>query len=121
MASDTRLVYSFADAWTTSSAIYILDLETRAVKFFAPSNALAVLHGELHGGALLVNQHRYYGPPNYGSYDHFWLVSSAGEIGEDLGPDFAAALTKLSMARNDVRWPFRISEAVSDDVDVAGG
>ena len=92
---DARLVYFIADASTTSGAIYVLDLETRGVKFLAAGNVLAVVHGVPHRGALLVNQHRYYGPPNHGSYDHFWLISPTGEAREDFGPDFNLALTKL--------------------------
>lgn len=93
--SDTRLVYFIADAAVTSDAIYTLDLETRTVRSFAYGNTLTVLHGELDRGNLLINQHRYYGPPDYGSYDHFWLVSASAETREDLGPDFDTALNKL--------------------------
>lgn len=92
---DTQLVYFIADAWTTSGAIYVLDLRTHDVKYLTPGNVFAVLHAEPHRGTLLVCQHRYYGPPNYGSYDHFWLVSPEGDVGDDFGPDFDAAIDKL--------------------------
>jgi len=92
---DAKRVYFIAGAWATSGAIYILDLETREVKFFTDGNVFAVLHGAPHRGKLLVSKHRYHGAPNYGSYDHLWLVSPTGEVGEDFGEDLDAALVKL--------------------------
>jgi hypothetical protein len=92
---DAQLVYFMADAWTTSGAIYVLDLHTREVKYLTPGNVIAVLHAEPYRGELLVCQHRYYSPPDVGSYDHFWLVTPAGDVGNDLGPDFDAAIVKL--------------------------
>jgi hypothetical protein len=92
---DARLVYFIAAAWTTSGAIYVLDLKSREVKYFTDGNAFVVLHGEPHRGSLLVSKHRYYEPPNQGSYDHLWLVSPAVEVGEDFGEDIDAALVKL--------------------------
>lgn len=92
---EAQLVYFIAYAWHTSGAIYVLDLKSGDVKFFTDGNAFVVLHTEPYRGALLVSKHRYYGPPNYGSYDHYWFVSRTGEVGEDCGPDFNAALVKL--------------------------
>jgi len=88
-------VYFIADAWATSGAIYVLDLGTREVKFLTDGNGFAVLHGEPHRGSLLVSKHRYYDAPQHGSYDHFWLVSATAKVGEDYGPDFNGALTRL--------------------------
>jgi hypothetical protein len=92
---DGKRIYFIADAWVTSGAVYVLDLETREVKFFTPGNVFVVLHGAPHCGEILVLQHRYYGPPNQGSYDHFWLVSPGAEVGEDFGDNLDAALGTL--------------------------
>lgn len=90
-----RAIYFIADAWVTSGAIYVFELETGEVKFFTDGNAFAVLYGAPHRGQLLVLKHRYYGFPNQGSYDHFWLVSPTPEVGDDLGDNLAVALDKL--------------------------
>jgi hypothetical protein len=92
---DGTHVYFIADAWVTSGAIYSLDLNTRAVTFFTDGNVYVVLHGEPHRGKLLVMKHRYYAPPNIGSFDHFWLVSSAGDVHEDYGEGLDDALRGL--------------------------
>lgn len=92
---DGSRVYFIADAWVTSGAIYVLDLNTREVTFFTDGNVYVVLHGEPHRGKLLVMKHRYYAPPNVGSFDHFWLVSAAGDVGEDCGGDLDIALRGL--------------------------
>ena len=36
-------------------------------------------------GKLLVLKHRYYTPPEVGSFDHYWLVSPSGDVGDDCG------------------------------------
>ena len=90
-----KRIYFIADAWVTSGAIYVLDLETREVKFFTDGNVFVVLHGAPHSSKLLVLKHRYYSPPRQGSFDHFWLVSPAAEVGEDFGDDLGAALVTL--------------------------
>jgi hypothetical protein len=90
---DAQLVYFIADAWATSGAIYVLDLKTRGVRYFTDGTVFAVLQSEPHRGSLLVSKHRYF--EGGGSYDHFWLVSPEGTVGEDVGPDLEAALVKL--------------------------
>ncbi len=92
---DATMVYFIADGWTTSGAIYVLDLKTREVKYFTDGNVFAVLHGAPHRGELLVMKHRYYGPPNQGSYDHFWLVSPTADVLDDFGDDLDPALVSL--------------------------
>jgi hypothetical protein len=88
-------VYFIAAAWVTSYAIYILDLKTRHAAFFTDGNAFVVLHGAPHREKLLVLKHRHFDPPRIGSYDHFWLVSAAGETEQDYGEDLDAALIRL--------------------------
>lgn len=92
---EARRIFFIASAWTTSGAIYVLDLKTREVTFFTDGNGFVVLHGEPHRGSLLVSKHRYHDAPNHGSYDHLWLVSAEGQVGGDHGSDLDAALTKL--------------------------
>jgi hypothetical protein len=91
-----KLVYYLAHVGlATSLAIFVLDLETRQVTEFTDSLGFVVLHGEPYKGHLLVGKHRYYGPPNHGSYDHLWLVSPTAEVLGDFGEDLDSALVKL--------------------------
>lgn len=92
---DGNRVYFIADAWVTSGAIYALDLNTREVTFFTDGNVYVVVHGEPQGGKLLVMKHRYHAPPALGSFDHFWLVSPRGDVGEDYGEALEDALRAL--------------------------
>jgi hypothetical protein len=100
---DSRHVYFIADAWTTSGAIYRLDLPSREVTYFTDGNVFVVLHGEPCRGHMLVLKHRYFGPPNYGSFDHFWLMSPDAQEGDDLGETVGGALERLYGAEWRVR------------------
>ena len=90
---DGERVYFIADAWVTSGAIFVLNPKTGEVSFFTDGNVFVVLHGTPHRGALLVRKHRY--REGGGAYDHFWLVSANGAVGEDFGLDLDSALVKL--------------------------
>jgi hypothetical protein len=92
---DGRQVYFLASAWESSGAIYVLDLESRRVRFLTDGNAFVVLHGDPYRGHLLVNKHRYHGPPVFGAYDHYWRISASGEEAGDAGADLAGALASL--------------------------
>jgi hypothetical protein len=73
---DGKLEYYLAHlGYATTAAICVLDLETKMVKEFTQGLSFVVLHGDPHKGHLLVLKHRYYEPSQFGSYDHFWLVS----------------------------------------------
>ena len=63
--------------------------------FFTEGNVCVMLHGDPHRGKLLMMKHRYYAPPDVGSFDHFWLISPAAEVREDCGEDLDAALRGL--------------------------
>lgn len=73
--------------------------DSRSLRLFVwrvPEDGLhEVAHMAANSIAEKINQHRYFGPPNYGSYDDFWLISPTGEVGDDFGPEFDEALSKL--------------------------
>jgi len=92
---DSQHIYFIADAWTTSGAIYRLDLQSREVTYFTDGNVFVVLHGAPYRGHILAQKHRYFGPPNYGSFDHFWLMSPDAQEGDDLGESAGGALERL--------------------------
>jgi hypothetical protein len=99
-------VFFIADAWTTSGAIFVIDLKTSDVRFFTDGNHFAIVEAGPHRGYLVVSKHRYwqfeagYDPTDlaapFGSYDHYWLVSPEAQTIRDLGDDLMAALAKLS-------------------------
>ena len=62
-----------------------MDIETKSEHFVCDGNSLKVIQSGSYAGDLIVNQHRYYGPPNYGSYNDYYIVTPEGEEITDLG------------------------------------
>jgi dipeptidyl aminopeptidase/acylaminoacyl peptidase len=87
ISPDGRRIYFISDAWATSGAIHVYDVKTKKEKFICPGNTLQVVKTGKYKGDIIVNQHRYYGAPNYGSYDHFYLVTPSGNVVKDLGEE----------------------------------
>ena len=82
---DGRYVFFETPAWTTSSAVHVVDT-TNAKEHFvcAGGDVEVVCAGEYRDG-LLVQQHRYF--IGGGSYDWYWLLrpdgKEVGPVGED--------------------------------------
>jgi hypothetical protein len=77
-SSDGRRLYFLSPAWTTSAAVHVLDMASRAVRFVQPGNDLVVLDackGD-HRDRLVIQQHRYFAFG--GSFDWYWLYDAAG-------------------------------------------
>lgn len=82
---DGRSLYFISDAWVTSGAIHVVDMENASEKFLLAGNSIEVISRGERKGCLIVNQHRYF--LGGGSYDWFWLFEPNGtEIGP-IGPD----------------------------------
>lgn len=78
LSSDGRRLYFLSPAWTTSAAVHVLDMASRAVRFVQPGNDLVVLSackGD-HRDRLVIQQHRYFAFG--GSFDWYWLYDAAG-------------------------------------------
>lgn len=79
---DGGRIYFQTSAWTTSSAIHVIDVHTRRTRFVCPGNeVLRIVPDGKYRGHLLTCQHRHF--LLGGSYDWLWLVTPEGK---DVGP-----------------------------------
>lgn len=85
LSPDKTKVYFMSVAWATSYSIHVVDIKTKSEHFVCDGNSLKVVTQGPYSGDLIVNQHRYYGPPNYGSYNGFYLIDEQGNEIKDLG------------------------------------
>jgi hypothetical protein len=92
---DDSVIYFIGTAWATSGAVYAVAVDSGAVRYVAHGNIIHVIEKPQYRGMLLINRHCYYGPPNYGSYDHFWLVSPEGVVTTQFGESLSEALRAL--------------------------
>jgi dipeptidyl aminopeptidase/acylaminoacyl peptidase len=90
LSPDGTKAYFQSAAWATSDAIHVVDLNTKRERFLCPGNSFTILHSGVDSGKLVVNQHRYRDAPNYGSYDHYYLVDENGKALKDLGETYEA-------------------------------
>ncbi|MGH4139863.1 cell wall-binding repeat-containing protein [Clostridium sp.] len=82
---DKNKIYFMSEAWVTSASVHVVDVKTKSEHFVCSGNYLKVIQSGAYAGNLIVNQHRYYGEPNYGSYDDYYIVTPKGEEITDLG------------------------------------
>jgi hypothetical protein len=87
-SADGSRLYFLASAWATSHAVFYIDLNNDKVNYLTHGNVFQVLTDGAYAGSLLIEQHRYYPAPNYGSFDHRWLVSPEGEVLFDFDEKF---------------------------------
>lgn len=85
---DLDKVYFQSSAWAVSEAIHVVDLKTGQERYLCPGNGMKVIPSGQYRGDLIVEKHKYYGPPNYGSYDHYYIVDTNGKELRDLGENF---------------------------------
>ncbi len=79
---DGKRVYFSSYAWSTSAAIFSVEISTGKLHFVSAGNSPEVISGGLNKGNLIVSKHRYY---NYGSYDHYYVIEDNGKEIKDLG------------------------------------
>ncbi len=82
---DNNKVYFMSSAWTTSDAIFSVDISTGKLKLISDGNSLEVVRIGSDKGNLKVLKHKYYNPPDYGSYDHYYVITDSGKEIKDLG------------------------------------
>lgn len=82
---DSTKVFFLSSGFVTSDIVYSVDLRTKAVIFVTDGNSLSVITTGKYRGKLLVSKHKYHGAPNYGSYDHYFIVSENGREIRDVG------------------------------------
>ncbi len=84
---DKKKIYFMSAAWATSYSIHVVDIETKNEHFVCDGNSLKVIQSGLYAGDLIVNKYKYYGAPNYGSYDDYYIVTPEGQEIKDIGDD----------------------------------
>lgn len=85
LSLDKNKIYFISSAWATSDSIHVVEIRTKKERFLCPGNSLEVIQTGPYRGKLIVNQHRYNGPPDYGSYDHNYIIDENGKEIKDLG------------------------------------
>lgn len=73
-----RRIYFLSQAWVTSRAVHVVDLDTGEVRFVCPGNSLEIILRGEYAGHLMVSQHRYF--LGGGSYDWLWLITPDGRV-----------------------------------------
>jgi WD40-like Beta Propeller Repeat len=78
---DSKTLYFLTRAWTTSSALHVVNISDTKEHYLLPANSLAVVKYGEYKGDLILNQHRYF--IGGGSYDWYWLFTPEGK---EIGP-----------------------------------
>lgn len=77
---DGGFLYVECDTWVTSNAVHQISLKTGAHRYVIDGNGKLVIRNGPYRGYLLVQRHKYYGPPDYGSYNPVDLVRPDGKV-----------------------------------------
>ncbi|MEK7951777.1 TolB family protein [Luteolibacter soli] len=84
-STDGRFVYFDTPAWTTSSAVHVVDTTNSKERFLVAGDGVKVIPRGEYQDCLLLGQHRYF--LGGGSYDWLWLFrpdgTEIGPVGED--------------------------------------
>lgn len=86
---DGRQIFFLSAAWTTSSAVHVVQVDSGEEHFVCPGNSLEVIQRGKYAGYLMVRQHRYV--MGGGSYDWLWLLTSEGKDVAPISMDDDAA------------------------------
>jgi hypothetical protein len=101
-SQDANNLYFLANAWATSAALHVVDINSRTRTFLLPANELvSIIANGIYAGHLVVQQQRYF--LGGGSYDWYWLFTSDGsEVGPigDTRDDVNAFVNRQSTAAN---------------------
>ena len=80
-STDSNYLYFFSRAWTTSLAMFSVNIKTGEIFFITDSNYLEVIKEGKYKDMLITNHHRYY-DDREGSYDYYYITDPA--TGEDI-------------------------------------
>jgi hypothetical protein len=80
-SNDGNLLYFRTAAWTTSAAVFSVDIKTKEIRFVTDSNYLEVIKTGKYKGMLITMPHRYYNDKE-GSYDYYYIFDP--RTGKDL-------------------------------------
>jgi len=93
-SADKAEVFFESSAWAVSGSIHAVDLKTGKERFVSAGNGLLVVSKGKYKGKIITQKHKYHGAPNYGSYDHYFVIDpKSGRELVDLGePDYEEIL-----------------------------
>jgi len=84
-SADRKKVYFQSAYAAVTGSIHVVDLKTGKEHFVCAGNAYTVEKSGPWVGDIIVMMHKYNGPPQYGSYDHRFVVNDQGQELKDLG------------------------------------
>lgn len=76
-SNDGQRLFFLSPAWTTSGAIYLVDVVLGSPRFVTSANSMQILRTGDYAGCLVASQHRYF--VGGGSYDKYYLFAENGE------------------------------------------
>ena len=83
---DGSKLYFMSYAWTTSRAIFSVDVATCKLRFISGGNSFDLITEGVYKGSLKVLIHKYRDvPEGLSAYDHYYVISEDGRELEDLG------------------------------------
>jgi dipeptidyl aminopeptidase/acylaminoacyl peptidase len=80
-----KKVYFLSEAWVTSLAVHVVDIQSKVESFISPGNTLAVIQHGKYRGYLIVQKHKYFSGVRGGSYDYYWLLTPNGKEVRGIG------------------------------------
>ncbi|MDX9779368.1 MAG: membrane lipoprotein lipid attachment site-containing protein [Patescibacteria group bacterium] len=104
-STDSNYLYFFSRAWTTSLAVFSVNIKTGEIFFITDSNYLEVIKEGKYKDMIITNHHRYYNDRE-GSYDHYYITNPTTgedikEIGEEkYGNDLAEGISEIRLPIN---------------------
>lgn len=86
-SADSNYLYFFSRAWTTSLAVFSVNIKTGEIFFITDSNYLEVIKEGEYKDMLITNHHRYYNDRE-GAYDHYYITDpTTGEDIKEIGEE----------------------------------
>jgi hypothetical protein len=95
---DGRSVYFSADAWATSGAIHVIDLNNKQTRFVSSGNGIDIVRTGPYVGNIVTERH-VYEKSLKGSYNSFFLIDQYGNVIAELGNDEEQKKTFLSSGK----------------------
>ena len=89
-SADGKKVYFQTDGWTTSAALYVVDLDGAKLRFVHDANGYTVIRActdQQQVGLLIINQHSYFDPIPSSPVDWYFLIDEKGKRLGIVGPE----------------------------------
>ena len=96
---DGKKIYFTSQAWATSGAVHVVEIESGAERFVCGGNLMQVIPRGRYAGHLILSQHRYF--LGHGSYDWAWLFTPGGREVAPIAGDEASFEEQLKSFREE--------------------